>query len=345
LAQGYTINSVVYEIINKVKYTILIAGGLCFFIVEYMLPSSYLILFLSSAGLGGTLILSEIFKGYGKFIISQAFTGGVSNFIFIIILLYYSQFYDPKYLDFEAVAYTWIASVYLALFFAIAILIKGSGLSRPLQNNKVKIQFDKVTPIFLSYLIVYSFSQLDLWVLSFIVPVEVIAEYSLAIRLSLLLSFSLMSVRAVAASKIPKLIHQKSELQKELISNCRFTFFIYLLTLLMLLLVGEGGINYLFSGDFKLTYDILLVFSIGQLVNSMTGPCDLLLSHTSHEHVFFKISFISLLVLGALLFILVNNKIDSAIYYAMSVSFSIALQNILISIIVYKKLRLRCFIF
>src|SRR5699024_6306323 len=85
------------------------------------------------------------------------------------------------------------------------------------------ITYSIILPIFISTVIVYMFSQIDLWFVSRLFDNDVVAQYGLAIRLTAVLSFSTLSVRAIAAARIPKLMNDIQALQKDVSLSCLFS--------------------------------------------------------------------------------------------------------------------------
>ncbi|HHR5859942.1 TPA: hypothetical protein ACS70L_001918 [Providencia alcalifaciens] len=292
-------------------------------------------LFIVAVLLFSLVFQTEILKGRGEYIYSQLFTGAISNTIFLLI-------------SFIANYTVQVNINGLILFWSFSLII--SNLLCLLVNKKKDLKIKKTTPyfdikrtkkVYISMIIIYCFSQIDLWVIATLFNDDIVAQYALSTRLALLLTFPIMAVRNITASKIPLLINQdKKKLQIEISKSCSFSFIISLLAFLFLLATGKFFIVNLYGNDYSETFYLLLIFSIGQLVNSLTGPCDQLLTHTGKEGIFLKLTVASFSLLVLLISILYLNKINNVYYYALSVSFTVIIQNFSISYFVYKKLRI-----
>ncbi|EDT6888315.1 hypothetical protein AHX85_004381 [Salmonella enterica subsp. enterica] len=326
-------SSIYKEIIKKLYLSIPITIVVLWGLNETFGIEDIFLLFLATVISGLSSVLTELMKGNGSYVASQLYNGGVSTLLFIILLA------SNKLLGYD----TDIIILYLASLFISSVM---NYYQWKLSYNKVhvvdlslkdKILFKKILPIYLSTVIVYLFSQVDLWVVSKNFDSSVVAQYGLAIRLAALLSFSTLSVRAIAASRIPILIQDKKLLQKEIYCSCNFSFVVSLLTLLSLLILGYWLIGMIFGVDYQYSWFILMIFAVGQIVNAATGPCDFLLSHTGHGISLMWITFISFILLIAS-FVGIQFLEDKTVFlYCSAVSLIIAVQNLSVVYIAFKK--------
>lgn len=300
------------------------------------------LLFLSTIISALSCFLIELMKGNGAYISAQLYNGGISTIIFIVLLICNRVIhYDASVIE------LYLLSLIISLvlnYYEWERKYRRVSTVDIAENNK--IIFKKIMPIYLSTVIVYLFSQIDLWVVSKNFESSIVAQYGLAIRLAALLSFSTLSVRAIAANRIPMLIKNKVQLQKEIYHSCNFSFIVSVFTLLSLLILGYWLIGIVFGSSYQFSWYILIVFSIGQIVNAATGPCDFLLSHTGHGISLMWITIISFIVLVACLASIQIVEIKSVFLYCGVVSAIIALQNISVVYIAYKKtgiIALPCF--
>ncbi|HEC5190894.1 TPA: O163 family O-antigen flippase, partial [Escherichia coli] len=178
---------------------------------------------------GVLLIISELMKGQGMYILSQIFNGGLNNILFLILIVVFIPNKEETDLEdiiyFYALAYMCVivgGSIYLRIKYKVS---KSKGLIDDV------ITYSIILPIFISTVIVYMFSQIDLWFVSRLFDNDVVAQYGLAIRLTAVLSFSTLSVRAIAAARIPKLMNDIQALQKDVSLSCLFSFLVSLVIL------------------------------------------------------------------------------------------------------------------
>ncbi|MBW9461109.1 hypothetical protein FHC49_06995 [Kluyvera sp. EC_51] len=302
------------------------------FIKTFNIENVYLLFFATIVN-GIINILTELMKGNGAYISSQLYNGGVSTVLFIGLIVL------NNFVPFGAnVVELYVLSLVLSLgmnYYEWSLKYNKVTMIRIC--NKNRILFKNILPIYLSTVIVYLFSQMDLWVISKSFEAETIAQYGLAIRLAALLSFSTLSVRAIAASRIPLLINNKMLLQREIHNSCNFSFIVSTMTLLSLLTLGYWLIGIVFGVSYQFSWYILVVFSVGQIVNAATGPCDFLLSHTGHGISLMWITFISFSMLVLMFVVVKFFQADNVFLYCSSVSVVIAVQNLGVMYIAYKK--------
>jgi len=100
-------------------------------------------------------------------------------------------------------------------------------------------------------------------------------------------------------------------------------------------------LDLLFGENFTASYGVLIVLSIGQMVNSVTGSIGYLLNMTGHEKVDMTINlFVSILnILGNLLVV----KPFGMLGVGLVTMSSISLKNIIASTWYYKKYRITIF--
>lgn len=294
----------------------------------------YLSLILLSLLSGVLLIICEIMKGQGMFILSQVFNGGLNNLLFLVFIVILIQ--NKKEADLEEIV------GFYALAYVCIIITGAIYLSIKYKENEARsltehiITYSIIIPIFISTVIVYMFSQIDLWFVSRLFDNEVIAQYGLAIRLTAVLSFSTLSVRAIAAARIPKLMSNIQALQEDISLSCLFSFLVSFGILSGIVLFGNFFIGLIYGNGYELTWYVLLIFSFGQMINAATGPCDYLLSHTGHGRYLMMITLVSFLLLMVLLSI-ITLRFNSVFLFCSAVSFTICLQNLIIMYVAYKK--------
>lgn len=290
-------------------------------------------LFLATVISGVSSILTELMKGNGAYIASQLYNGGVST-LFFIALLVASKLFNYN----EDVIFLYVLSLFISLVMNYyEWMSKYRNVSTVRICPKDKIAFKKILPIYFATVIVYLFSQIDLWFVSKNFDATIVAQYGLAIRLAALLSFSTLSVRAIAANRIPLLINNKELLQKEIHHSCNFSFMVSAMTLLSLLILGYWLIGIVFGSDYQFSWYILVVFAVGQIINSATGPCDFLLSHTGHGVSLMWITFISFIMLVILFTCIQTLNASNIFLYCCAVSFVISIQNLSVMYVAFKK--------
>ena len=165
--------------------------------------------------------------------------------------------------------------------------------------------------------------------------------YNVASQLSGLLVFTLVAVNSILASQASALYAKKSLKELQRVVSLGITFvFLSTLPIAMVYLLWGTNILRLFGQDFDASYNILIVLTLGQLVNALCGPVSLLLNMTGHQNYAAKT-----LVLSATVNIVLNAiliPIYGAMGAAIATAFATALWNLVMVYFVWKKIRLLC---
>lgn len=131
------------------------------------------------------------------------------------------------------------------------------------------------------------------------------------------------------------LVSTQALLSKSVKLNMIFTIPIAL----VLIFLGEWFIRILFGEQYLASHQILIILSVGQIINICFGSVGLVLNMTGNEKHSLKALAITLLTNIVLLLILVPEY--KAVGAAVAVSISLVLWNILMSIDVYKTTKLK----
>lgn len=335
-ANKVDVKDIYREVMRKLIFSLPVTVILTFILLEFFGGIGLYQIIGATVLAGFSNILTELMKGDGSYIKSQLYNGGVTNIIFVFLLVLFKLVnFDKPLLN--------IISVYL-LSNILAMIFNFYSWEKRYRKNichrimdSERILFSRILPIYLSTVFVYLFSQIDLWFVSKFFESNIVAQYGLAIRLAALLSFSTLSVRAIAASRIPKLIHDRQSLQNEIKQSCKFSLAISVVTLVFLIVFGKWVISFVYGSDYALAWYILIFFSFGQLINAASGPCDFLLSHTGHGIALMWITIFCFLLLIVLFVCIYMSGVSNVFYFCMSVSIVIAMQNIITVYIAYKK--------
>jgi O-antigen/teichoic acid export membrane protein len=169
------------------------------------------------------------------------------------------------------------------------------------------------------------------------VPIEDVAQYAVAIRASALINFFLIAVNFIAAPRIAQLHNEnkKNELQT-LITTTVKALYLFVTPILITIIFFSNELMSIFGEEFKKSGNLLLILSIGQLINVATGPVGYLLTMTGNERPMRNMYLISGLICILLIFLLTPIfGIEGAAWATAS---SIAIQNIGATFLVRSKL-------
>lgn len=164
--------------------------------------------------------------------------------------------------------------------------------------------------------------------------------YSVAVRISGFVSFSLLAINMMLAPMISELYfsHRHSELQRTITITTRTASLVSFMICILLLFCGKMILN-LFGFEFQKAYIPLLILLPGQLLNICCGSVGLILSLTGHQNYTAIILAASSLLNICLNFILIPTY--GMIGAAVSTTISISAWNILMAIYVSKKLKIQ----
>ncbi len=128
--------------------------------------------------------------------------------------------------------------------------------------------------------------QIDSLMLGALDSAEAVAYYTVTQRLTMLITLPLISVGVALAPHIASLhaAGQRRELQRAVTGSTRLAFGAALPVTLLYIVAGTFFLG-LFGAEYRVARMALAIFSLGQLVNTATGPVSPLLLMTGHERV------------------------------------------------------------
>ena len=131
-----------------------------------------------------------------------------------------------------------------------------------------------------------------------------VGVYSVAFRLASLVSLVLVVVNTIATPKFAELYWagKMEELQKVITQSTKLMFWIAL-SLTAILIVGGDFLLQLFGEEFKEGYWVLMILSLGQLVNAATGSVGVFMNMTGRQNFYTKINLFTLFITFSLFMI------------------------------------------
>jgi len=130
-------------------------------------------------------------------------------------------------------------------------------------------------PMLINAVTLFILSQSDIWILAAFRSDDEVAVYGAAARLVLLTGMALSIVNAV----VPPLIahmnvqNKKKQLERILRTAATFAALPSLLVLSVFMFFGSWVLEIIFGGYYRTGGTILMIFSIGQVVNVLVGSC------------------------------------------------------------------------
>lgn len=197
-------------------------------------------------------------------------------------------------------------------------------------------------PMMIGTLSTFLMSSLSLFVIEYFEPTEKVGIYSVAFRLSQMITLILVVVGTVVAPKFSELhwSEKKEELQHVLHISAKLTFWTsFSISVLMILLsnwvLGVFGEEYL-EGQWT-----LIILIGGQLFSAASGLVSLMMNMSGNQSTLRNIALLSLGALVVLSIFLI--PIYGILGAAIAFTFAMVTRNLLCIIYVHKKLRLRTY--
>ena len=182
-------------------------------------------------------------------------------------------------------------------------------------------------------------SRTDVVMLGALVTSAEVGQYGAALRLSTLLIFFLLAVNSALGPLIAGLHARKEHHKLQRVVSLASTSIFVASSLAAIVLVAFGKyLLQLFGPQFPVAYPVLIVMLVGQIINALAGPVALLLNMTGHQHDVAKV-----LALSATMNVVLNAVLIpryGALGAAIAMSFSMASWNVIMSVIVWKRLEL-----
>lgn len=276
-----------------------------------------------------TLVNASVFRGIRKnTLFAFLFNGG--RFIFTLIFFTALVFLWTKDPIVTIIAHT---IALLALFLlSLRYLIKYLSPLSKKTNYKVKHFIKDSFPMFLSASMIVLLGWSDTIILGIYEDSSVVGRYSVALKIAVVVSFSLQAVDSILAPKLSHAFHEKNyKLFKQLIKFSTLVNSLFSIVAILGIIFFRDFILMFFGEDFLQVTTALIFLSIGQFFNSVIGPVGSIFQMTGHQKVFQNIlifSFIINLILNLVLvqpfgvngvafstaFSLIFSKVTSAYY-------------------------------
>lgn len=283
-----------------------------------------------------TLLCASFFRAIRKNK-TYAFLNNAGRFLLTLILavgLYYFISKDELITiqaHFYALVCLGIGSFIAVLFYLKPIRIKSD-------YNSWKFLRESF-PMMLSSAILVVLGWIDTFILGIFESDDVVGIYSVSLKIATLTSFGLQAINSILAPKISAAYKQEDMITfKKLIRfSTRLNFLITLL-LISVIIIFHRYILEFFGEEFLAGSIILLILSIGQVVNSLSGSVGVILQMTGHQTKFRN--FVLIALITNIILNLIFTPIYGAIAIAVSTVISMALWNLLGTIYLKKKLNI-----
>jgi O-antigen/teichoic acid export membrane protein len=199
-------------------------------------------------------------------------------------------------------------------------------------------------PIWITNLAFFVMLQFDLWIMGFFRSQEEVAIYGAAARIVALVSMSLIIVNAIVPPIIAEMYAQKNleKLEKILRVVATIAGVPSAIILAIFILSGDSILGVVYGDYFVVGGTILVILSVGQLINVWAGSCGVFLIMTQHQKTAMWITMISGAIGVLTSFSLVN--IYGGAGVAAGVVVGLLIQNVGMVLYVFKNEGIKTYI-
>jgi len=151
------------------------------------------------------------------------------------------------------------------------------------------------TPMLMSATMAFVIGQTGVVMLGMFRSDAEVGYYAIAVKLATLTSFIIASITTMAAPKIAELFHSDnmSELFYVAKKATKLVFWTTTPILLCLIVIGKPILAVLYGNDFTLAYGPMVLLTVGQFINAISGLTFTFMNMTGHQKIARNIVFIS----------------------------------------------------
>jgi len=287
-----------------------------------------------------TMLNIDVFRAINKIYLSELYRNVFRYlpFLIAVIAIYYMQnqafLVDVFLLNFIFLSV--VSSLMLVFFFS-----KKNNINHQL-NFTYKSIILRSGPMAVSAIAYILMQSVDIILLSKFTDFKMVAFYSVALKLTAMISLVLASVNTVQAPKIAELFSLENfEELNLLVRKSTRLILAFTFPCVIFLLLFSSFVLKLFGEDYVIAQTALLILLVGQFVNALCGSVGVYLNMTGRQNVLQKIlllAFVLNLILNWVLIPLYG--INGA---AFATSFSMILWKVITVVYIYKKDKIKTF--
>lgn len=241
---------------------------------------------------------AEIFRGLQDIRLASIFNNLAKNLILLPALLLAWLYFGNMDLQ-QAILFTVITFAITDIIGLIVLVGKlrqlGAADAAPLAPEE-RLRFHEALPVALPFLfnriMIFVFTQGNLWILGAFRPQDEIALYGTAVYLVTLVALPLSAIGALVPPFIAELYVQnkKGQLERILRTITALASVPSIVALLAFVLLGGPILGLVYGEYYKAGAAMLALLSLGKSVNVFTGPCEATLNMTGHQNTMMLIS-------------------------------------------------------
>ena len=282
-------------------------------------------------------LLAETFRGLHDLRLATLFEGLLGTLLFILLLCVLYLISGDGALD----QVVMLAVIATGISVLTAIILLKSKLGKT-GNGTAMVQTRQILltawPLWVTAITLFILGQSDIWVMGIFREQHEVGVYGAVSRLVALVSIPLMIINAVVPPMIAELNTRGhlDVLEKTLRATATFAA-LPALVAIMIIVFWSGDILDIIYGEYYVGgASVLLVLSIGQLVNVWCGSCGFVLMMTGHQVEMMKISVLCGTISIVIALTLVSEL--GGLGVATGVTVGLVMQNILMLLAVKRYL-------
>lgn len=283
----------------------------------------------------------EFIRGLKKLHISELIRSVIRPLVMISgILFYYGD--QLRKLD---ILYLLVISLFInSLVSRLAIWKALKDIPKKQTNFSRKELMKTSYPMWLTGLSASLLVAMPVFFLDYFSTQAAVGIYGLAFGLASMVSMILMVVNTIAAPKFSALYWsgEKESLQTLLTQSTKLMFWVALMLTTILIIFGEQLLG-LFGAEFKSGYQILVILSVGQLLNAATGSVGILMNMSGMQDALRSVIMLCTLSVFLLCAILLPFTSNSSMVVVVVTTFCNVIMNLYLVYIVQKRVQLKTY--
>jgi len=279
----------------------------------------------------------EFIRGFKKIKVSEFLRSVNRPLINIVLIFILGLFWTNQMIPIYSVGIGVVVSAVLAIYYVLKHVKKFKY--NPNDDFTKKELIATSVPMMISQTSTFMMSNISLIMLEFFSTTKDVGVFSIALKLSALVSLVLLVVNTISAPKFSELYwkNKHKELQSVMLHSAKIVYIFSFSMIIFFSIFSEFSLG-LFGPEFILGKYVLIMLMFGELVNAITGPVGVFMNMIGKQMVLKNISLISLFVtfICSLLLIPGYGTYGAAI----SLIFGMVLKNIFLAIYIRKEINI-----
>ncbi len=266
------------------------------------------------------LLYVEFIRGLKKIKLSEFLRVFFIRFLNLVLFLLLVTFFNYN-VYWPVITYE--VAILVTFLFSLFYVVSAINLKK-VENvvdigTKKNKYFSTSFTMYQSILLMLMSSNVAVFVLAYYSNPAEVGIYNIAFQLAALTTFVFSAVTTILAPKFSELhLNNINEFKKTVRFSSKIIFWTTG-TISIITIVLSGWLMRLFGNEFDSGQMILVVLSLANLINSMTGPSGVLLDMVGRQHIRRNILLISTIITLILAFILINRFGAIGLAYALLV--------------------------